>query len=87
MRSSDPRDATWVIMVDMEHSSKDWWAGLALLVAVSAASVVLLSLLPAAVVDGDDQSVSGLLVIVPSMVLGLVSARIHRRGRTPTDTD
>ncbi|MGI5485005.1 hypothetical protein [Streptomyces lavendofoliae] len=71
----------------MEYSSKNWWTELALFVAVSAASVVLLSLLLAAVVDGDNQSVSGLLVIIPSVVLGLVSARIYRRRHTPTSTD
>ncbi|MFF8382108.1 hypothetical protein ACF053_00415 [Streptomyces kanasensis] len=65
----------------MAYSSKYWWTELALFVSVSAASAFLLTTLWAESLDGREETVSGLLFIIPGLITGLWAARRFRRHR------
>ncbi|MCK8678447.1 hypothetical protein [Streptomyces lichenis] len=70
----------------MAYSSKNWWIEFALFVSVSAISAVVLTLLWAMALDGREQSGNGLLVLVPSVIIGLLCARLYRRQHVPPST-
>ncbi|MFD6417142.1 hypothetical protein [Streptomyces sp. NPDC060194] len=65
----------------MTYTTRDWWQGLALVVVVTAACTVALSALLAALADGRTHSIPELLVLVPSLMVGLAAGRAHRRRR------
>ncbi|MFJ4870599.1 hypothetical protein [Streptomyces sp. NPDC088757] len=65
----------------MTQSSKDRWNELALFLVVTGAGVFALSSLAAFLIGDQDLSVHGLLVVLPSVLIGLGTARAHRRRR------
>ncbi|MFJ8694667.1 hypothetical protein [Streptomyces roseolilacinus] len=71
----------------MAYSSRNWWTELALFVSVSAASALLLAALWAMSLDGREETVNGLLFIIPGVVIGLWAAARYRRRRTTAVPD
>ncbi|MET9933755.1 MULTISPECIES: hypothetical protein [unclassified Streptomyces] len=65
----------------MTQSSKDRWNELALFLVVTGVGVFALSSLVAFLIGDQDLSVRGLLVVLPSVLIGLGTARAHRRRR------
>ncbi|RSS44127.1 hypothetical protein [Streptomyces sp. WAC08241] len=65
----------------MIHSSKDRWNELALFLVVTGVSVFALSSLVAFLVDDREAGINGVLVVLPSVLIGLGTARAHRRRR------
>ncbi|WP_405898261.1 hypothetical protein OG242_12650 [Streptomyces sp. NBC_00727] len=63
----------------MAYGSKEWWNEFALFLAITFASIFVLASLVAIFLNVQAESVSGLIVIVPSVFIGLAAARIHRR--------
>ncbi|KOX29080.1 MULTISPECIES: hypothetical protein [unclassified Streptomyces] len=66
----------------MTHSSKNRWNELALFLVVTGVSVFALSSLVAFLIDDQGVSVDGVLVVLPSVLIGLGTARAYRRRRT-----
>lgn len=69
-------------MDDMAYSSRNWWTELALFVSVGSASAFLLAALWSVSLDGREETVNGLLFIVPGVIIGLLAAARYRRRRT-----
>ncbi len=69
-------------MDDMAYSSRKWWTELALFVLVSTASALLLAVLWAMSLEGREETVNGLVFIIPGVVIGLMAAARYRRHHT-----
>lgn len=67
------------IMRSVTHSSKNRWNELALFLVVTGVSVFALSSLVTFLIGDRDAVVSGILVVLPSVLIGLGTARAYRR--------
>lgn len=69
-------------MRSVTHSSKNRWNELALFLVVTGVGVFALSSLADLLIADQDPTVNGVLVVLPSVLIGLGTARAYRRRRT-----